>query len=100
MDKNLIKNAANPILFIAFCFEYQEYLKNPFSFKTYLPIQLDATCNGIQHLALFSQNTNLAELVNLFSSSYDKKPNDLYNITIKYINAEIDALKNLLNILI
>lgn len=40
---------------------YDEYLKdeNMYDFNTYLPIQLYATCNGFQHMALLSNETTL-----------------------------------------
>lgn len=53
----LIKSADSKFLFIAFCFEYNRWLnsmndsENKY-FKTYFPIQLDATCNGYQHLSM------------------------------------------------
>ena len=84
-----IKKATNPLLFISFCFEYKKYLENPNNFMTNLPIQLDATCNGIQHLSLLSKNMNLAKYVNILSNIDSEKPNDLYDITIKYINNKI-----------
>ena len=51
--------AKNKCLALAFCMEYlrfTEFLEQDnIEFQTYLPIQLDATCNGFQHLALLSK---------------------------------------------
>ena len=74
-DGKLIMEAESKLLFIAFCLEFNRYLKfiesvkstlinpndnieyqqklieeNSPKFITYLPIQLDATCNGFQHI--------------------------------------------------
>jgi hypothetical protein len=47
----LISKAENKLLFISFCFEYNNYLNalnnNLPYFVTHLPIVLDATCNGL-----------------------------------------------------
>jgi DNA-directed RNA polymerase len=60
-------------LFIAFCFEYNRFIKSLSNeqddFITYLPIQLDGTCNGYQHLSLLSLDRNLANEVNLTKAS-------------------------------
>ena len=54
--ENLIKKAESKLLFIAFCFEYKKYYSEYYSekgyFKTRLLIQLDATCNGFQHISM------------------------------------------------
>lgn len=56
----LLSTAKDKLLFLSFCIEYLRYydfLSNETlsEFKTYLPVQLDATCNGFQHLALLSE---------------------------------------------
>lgn len=69
----LISKAENKLLFIAFCLEYNKYLdavnKNKKVFITQLPIQLDASCNGFQHLSLLLEDTTLAKQVNLSPST-------------------------------
>lgn len=61
----LRNQSENKLMFIAFCFEYNRFLDcldnvNTTYFETYLPVRLDATCNGYQHIALLSLDTNLA----------------------------------------
>jgi hypothetical protein len=80
----LINKSGNKLLFIAFCFEYNRYLEcvnnNEVTyFETYLPVRLDATCNGYQHLALLSMDNNLAKELNLTKSSWDDVPKDFYS---------------------
>lgn len=69
----LISKAENKLLFISFCFEYQKYIEalnnNDSYFISHLPIQLDATCNGFQHLSLLLKDTTLAKQVNLSESN-------------------------------
>lgn len=72
----LIKHAKEKLLFTAFCIEYKRYHNfynngGSTEFSTYLPIQLDATCNGFQHLALLSQESKIYEELNLTSKGKD-----------------------------
>ena len=79
----LINQAENKLLFISFCIEYcrwKESLNNIESsyFITYLPIQLDASCNGYQHLSLLISDHDMAKELNLAKSSYKDIPKDYY----------------------
>lgn len=42
------KDTDSPYLYLAWCFEYADYLKDPENFISYIPIALDAVCSGIQ----------------------------------------------------
>jgi len=86
-------------LFTAFCFEYTRFLESLNNtsayFETHLPIQLDATCNGYQHLSLLSLDHDLAKELNLTKSSWTDKPIDFYDYTaVKLINYFKDRLKD------
>ncbi|KAK4661094.1 hypothetical protein QC763_0116090 (mitochondrion) [Podospora pseudopauciseta] len=83
----LIKQAKNKKFFLAFCIEYNRYLKcldnHDISwFETYLPIQMDATCNGFQHLSLLSLDSKLGQELNLNESTWDDKPKDFYSFVV------------------
>lgn len=74
---------------------YNFYIdENAMEFHTYLPIQLDATCNGFQHMALLSNEDTLFKELNLVSNSKTKdkdisniEPNDFYNFLLyKLVN--------------
>jgi DNA-directed RNA polymerase len=57
------------------------------TFKTYLPIQLDATCNGFQHMALLSNETILFKELNLVKPKVQDEPKHFYNFLFhKLIN--------------
>lgn len=86
--ENFIQKAESKILFIGFCFEYRKYINalhnNASFYTTHFPIQLDATCNGYQHLALLIGEDSLADRLNLKSSSEIDVPDDFYTfISIK-----------------
>lgn len=75
---------------------YDFYLnENSIEFHTYLPIQLDATCNGFQHMALLSNEDTLFKELNLISNSVkgkkisDDTPSDFYNFLLHRLTTYI-----------
>ena len=86
----LIKEAESKLLFIAFCFEYTHYhnsLSNQETFFiSHFPIQLDATCNGYQHLSLLTGDEPLAGELNLISGDKNSIPNDFYTFVALKLN--------------
>lgn len=81
----LLLQAKDKLLFLSFCIEYKRYInffndENAYEFHTYLPIQLDATCNGFQHLALLSNENILFKELNLTVTG--DRPNDFYSFLI------------------
>lgn len=99
----LIKKADSKLLFIAFCFEYIKYnnslLNNDTYYISYFPIQLDATCNGYQHLSLLTGDEPLAGHLNLISGNENSIPADFYSfVAIKlndYLNKKLLELQQL-----
>lgn len=81
----LLSKAKDKLLFLSFCLEYKRYFdfyhdEDLETFYTYLPVQLDATCNGFQHMALLSNKTELFEELNLTTNS--SQPKDFYNFLL------------------
>lgn len=98
-DGELIEKAEKKLLFITFCIEYNKYLDSINNekdyFETDLPIQLDATCNGYQHLSLLSLDRDLAKELNLTKSTPEDTPKDFYNfIAVKVVNYFKDRLND------
>lgn len=65
-------------MFIAFCFEFKKFEEansnNEEYFITQLPLQLDASCNGFQHLSLLLNDITLAKQVNLSNKDWSDLP--------------------------
>ena len=98
----LIKEADSKLLFIAFCFEFNNYYQslksNETSYISYFPIQLDATCNGYQHLSLLMGDESLAGYLNLVNDDPESIPQDFYSfIGLKlndYLNLRLSDENN------
>jgi len=75
---------------------YENFLNNENAkkFKTFIPIQLDGTCNGFQHLAMLSNETKLFETLNLNKSSSKDDPKDFYQTIVDQVNVQIEMRLN------
>lgn len=104
-DGILIKQSENKFLFSAFCFEMERWLEFERSeqlyFEAFLPIQLDATCNGFQHLALLGLDSNLSSELNLTKSTHKDTPKDFYThlvaLVVKNFITKMDVITRKLN---
>lgn len=69
--------ADSPWEFLAFCFEWNDYLKTGESYVSHLPIAFDGSCSGLQHFSAMLRDEVGGEAVNLVP---DDKVHDIYNI--------------------
>jgi len=92
IDLDFIFKADEPLLFLACCFELKGYFNDPENFQSHLPIYLDATCNGLQHLSSMINNTNLAKLVNIAQATKEDLPKDVYTFMVKKVTEELELL--------
>jgi DNA-directed RNA polymerase len=83
--------ADKPFQFLAFCFEYNSYLNAPDSFKTHIPVQLDGTCNGLQHYSALLRDEVGGRAVNLLNS---EKPHDIYATVAKKLEEKLNVIKD------
>ena len=81
-NRRLWKDADEPYLYLAWCFEYARYLANPADFVSHIPIALDATCSGIQIYSGLLRDKSGAEAVNVIGSSR----NDIYQQVADKVN--------------
>lgn len=102
----LVDQAKDKYLFLAFCIEYKRFHdfinnENQDVFETYLPIQLDATTNGFQHMIMLSTEADLFDKVNLWAGPKkslikfsDREADDFYVFLIQSIRKEISDRLN------
>ena len=69
---------------LAFILEFKHYWDTEGEWR--IPIHLDATCNGQQHISALMKNTKIAELTNLFKS---EKQMDLYEHIAKKLRENL-----------
>jgi hypothetical protein len=69
--------ADEPMQFLAFCLAYRQWKDDPATL-IHLPVQIDGTCNGIQHIAALTGDAGLAKAVNVLPRP-DGLPGDIYS---------------------
>jgi len=67
--------ADEPFEFYQFCLEYAKYKKDPNNFKTALPIAVDGSNNGLQHISTMLRDKKTAKRVNVLPTD---RVNDVY----------------------
>jgi len=93
MDIDFILKASSPFTFASFCLVLKNISKNSKSFVK-IPVFLDATCNGIQHISAIIQDIDLAKEVNLIYDDKDDQIKDFYSKMIPIINKSLHDLGN------
>jgi DNA-directed RNA polymerase len=71
------RDAEDPYQFLAFCKEWQGYQQQGKNFVSHLSINLDGSCNGLQHLSSLMKDSIGGSFVNLLPS---ESPHDVYTI--------------------
>jgi DNA-directed RNA polymerase len=84
------EKADEPFEFLAFCFAYQGYHKEGLDYVCHLPICIDGSCNGLQHLSMMLKDPAGAK-VNLVERDV---PGDIYGDAATLVNQMVqDDLK-------
>lgn len=83
--------ADKPFQFLAFCMEYSDYLDNPDDFTTHIPVQLDGTCNGLQHYSALLRDKTGGEAVNLINAEI---PSDIYAKVAENLEEKLNEIQS------
>ncbi|MBF0160567.1 MAG: hypothetical protein HQL58_13720 [Magnetococcales bacterium] len=71
------KETSKPMQFLAFCLAYRQWKQDPRAL-IHLPIQIDGSCNGLQHIAALTGDRGLAQAVNVQPND-SGFPGDIYS---------------------
>lgn len=82
--------ADEPYLFLAWCFEYADWVTNPSGFLSFLPIALDATCSGIQIYSGLMKDNRGAEAVNVVNHNNNQVIADIYGDVATCVNKYLE----------
>lgn len=84
--------ADKPFQFLAWCIEFSNYIRNPDSFTSHIPIQLDGTCNGLQHYSAIFRDEVGGVNVNLTDSEL---PSDIYAKVAERLKEKLNEIERL-----
>ncbi len=89
MEKEFLINAKEKFTFAAFCLVVRKLHQNHKA-VVHLPIFLDATCSGIQHLAALMKDLDSASRVNLIEQNNDQLVADIYSDVVGPVNEALN----------
>jgi DNA-directed RNA polymerase len=82
--------AGDPLQFLAWCFEYADYIANPDTFQSRIPISMDGSCNGLQNLSAMFRDEVGGAATNLTANL---KMRDIYGDVAKAATIRLAALE-------
>lgn len=71
------QEADSPLQFLAWCFEYAEWVRNPDTFVSHIPVGMDGSCNGLQNFSAMLRDEVGGRATNLVPADL---PNDIYQM--------------------
>ncbi len=81
-------DADKPFQFLAFCFDWQGAREQGDEYVSHLPIAMDGSCNGLQHLSAMLRDPIGGAAVNLLPS---ERPSDIYTEVMKVTQEDLKA---------
>jgi DNA-directed RNA polymerase, mitochondrial len=81
-------DADKPFQFLAFCFEWDGARREGDAYVSRIPVALDGSCNGLQHLSAMLRDSVGGAAVNLLPAS---KPQDIYTEVMNKVVVELKA---------
>lgn len=91
LDNRGWMDAASPLQFLAWCFEYAAWVNNVEEFRSHLPISMDGSCNGLQNLSALLRDEVGGMATNLIPSG---KMQDIYQVVADGATKRLEALED------
>lgn len=88
LEERFWMEADKPFQFLAFCFEWAAAREAGDDHVSHLPIAMDGSCNGLQHLSAMLRDTTGGAAVNLLPS---ERPSDIYTEVMKVTIEDLKA---------
>lgn len=83
------EEAGDPLQFLAWCFEYTDWLRdNSGTFVSHIPISMDGSCNGLQHLSAMLRDEIGGRATNLTNN---EQMQDIYGLVAKAATKRAEA---------
>lgn len=83
------READKPLQFLAWAFEFREWVRNPNTFVSHLPVAMDGSCNGLQNFSALLRDEVGGKATNLLSG---KQANDIYTLVAERTTELLKAL--------
>lgn len=77
-----------PWSFLAACLEWVRFRKEGSTFLSHLPVAVDGTCNGLQHLSALGRDLDGGAATNLVPASH---PSDIYELVLVHVRSVVEA---------
>lgn len=78
-----------PLQYLAWCFEYKRWSDDPSTFKSYLPVGMDGSCNGLQNFSAMLRDEIGGKATNLIPGHL---PNDIYQMVADVVTTLLTTI--------
>lgn len=93
LGENKKPKADSPFCFLAACMAWAGYKEQGPDYVCHLPIQVDGSCNGLQHFSALLADPIGGKAVNLAPpKSLDDKPSDVYGEIAEVVKTDLEPL--------
>lgn len=86
---NFWEKAKDRWQFLAFCYDWTDYCNSTSRYVSHLPVYVDGTCNGYQHMAALMRSRNTGKLVGMAPWEGEEERRDIYETAITFVETQV-----------